>query len=290
MSIENAAENAAAEAADVTFDEARATAENTWRDALSTIDVAGGTEAEQVKLYTALYHSLLHPNTYDDVDGEYFGYDGAVHRVEPGRHHYSTYSGWDMYRGQAQLVAMLFPDVASDINQSIVDLVDQSGYWPNWPHLGVAQQKMSGDSCRRSSRSSTRSAAPTTTARRRSRTSSRRRPCPRTRPGTSGRTATSSRASASSRTRRTRPRPRPRSSTRPTTSRSPSSPSAWATTRRTTCSCSGPRTGRTCSTRSRARSVRAGATVLTAGSTWASAATSSTRRRATSTAGPCRRT
>ncbi|KZM33823.1 GH92 family glycosyl hydrolase [Oerskovia enterophila] len=146
VSIENAAENATTEAGHVTFDEARASAETTWRDALSTIDVAGGTEAEQVTLYTALYHSLLHPNTYDDVNGEYFGYDGTVRQVEPGRHHYATYSGWDMYRGQAQLVAMLFPDVASDINQSIVDLVGQSGYWPNWPHLGVAQQKMSGDS------------------------------------------------------------------------------------------------------------------------------------------------
>ncbi|WP_265521687.1 GH92 family glycosyl hydrolase [Oerskovia flava] len=145
VSIENAAENAATEAAPVTFDEAREAAADRWREALGTLDVTGGTDAERTKLYTALYHSLLHPNVYDDVNGEYRGYDGEVHEVEPGRHHYATYSGWDMYRGQAQLVALLFPEVASDINQSLTDLATQTGHWPNWPHNGVPQQKMSGD-------------------------------------------------------------------------------------------------------------------------------------------------
>lgn len=98
------------------------------------------------RAYTALYHALLHPNTFDEVNGEYPGYDGKVHMVARGRRHYVTYAGWDTYRGQAQLTALLFPKVGSDINQSIVDMVQQTGTWSNWPHPNQAQQKMSGTS------------------------------------------------------------------------------------------------------------------------------------------------
>lgn len=148
VSVDNAARNAAAETTDGArgFDQARADAARLWRDALGTVDADGGTQDERVKFYTALYHALLHPNTFDDVNGQYTGYDGKVHQVAEGRHHYVTYAGWDTYRGQAQLTALLFPEVGSDINQSIVDMVEQTGRWPNWPHLNQAQQKMSGDS------------------------------------------------------------------------------------------------------------------------------------------------
>ncbi|MFE7126941.1 GH92 family glycosyl hydrolase [Streptomyces sp. NPDC057617] len=145
VSVENAAENAASEA-DHSFQGVRSRAARLWKDALDTVDVKGGTEAERVKFYTALYHSLLHPNVADDVNGQYAGHDGTVRTVERGRHHYVTYAGWDTYRGQSQLVALLFPKVGDDINQSIVDMVQQSGKWPNWPHLNQSQQKMSGDS------------------------------------------------------------------------------------------------------------------------------------------------
>ena len=146
VSVENAAENAATEAGASSFDQIRAAATDRWSEALGTIDATGGAEDERIKLYTALYHSLLHPNLYDDVNGEYFGYDGTLRSVVAGHHEYSTYAGWDIYRSQVQLVALLFPDIGSDINQSITDMATQTGKWPNWPHLGVSQQKMSGDS------------------------------------------------------------------------------------------------------------------------------------------------
>ncbi|GAA3869752.1 GH92 family glycosyl hydrolase [Streptomyces sedi] len=145
VSVENAALNASTEAGDRTAEELRAEAAAAWRDALSTVDVTGGDDAQRTVFYTALYHALLHPNLYDDVNGEYLGYDGTVRRVAEGRHQYATYSGWDSYRGHAQLIALLFPDVGSDINQSLTDLATQTGRWPNWPHNGVSQQKMSGD-------------------------------------------------------------------------------------------------------------------------------------------------
>ncbi|WP_404205711.1 GH92 family glycosyl hydrolase [Streptomyces wuyuanensis] len=146
VSTANAAMNAAHEVGTRTFGQVRTAAERTWRDALDTVRTEGGTKEERTKFYTALYHALLHPNTFDDVNGEYQGYDGKVHKVAGGRHHYVTYAGWDAYRSQAQLVALLFPKVGSDINQSIVEMVGQTGKWPNWPHLNQPQQKMSGDS------------------------------------------------------------------------------------------------------------------------------------------------
>ncbi|MFJ3136230.1 GH92 family glycosyl hydrolase [Streptomyces sp. NPDC086843] len=146
VGVEGAARNAAAETRGRSFDAVRAQAARVWRDALGTVRVDGGTRDQRVAFYTALYHALLHPNVFDDVSGEYRGYDGTVHRVRPGRHHYVTYAGWDIYRSQAQLVALLFPQVGSDINQSLTDMARQTGTWPNWPHLNQSQQKMSGDS------------------------------------------------------------------------------------------------------------------------------------------------
>ncbi|ARQ71994.1 GH92 family glycosyl hydrolase [Streptomyces marincola] len=145
VSVENAAENAATETAGRDAADIRQAAADTWREALDTVEVTGGSAEARTSFYTALYHALLHPNTYDDVNGQYMGYDGTVREVAEGRHQYATYASWDGYRGHAQLVALLFPEVGSDINQSITDLVTQTGRWPNWPHNGVSQQKMSGD-------------------------------------------------------------------------------------------------------------------------------------------------
>lgn len=146
VSVDGARANAAAEADDLDFDGARGTAKAAWEEALGTIDATGGTDRDRITMYTALYHALLHPNTFQDVDGSYIGYDGELRQVEEGRDFYVNFSGWDTYRGQSQLVALLYPDRASDINQSIVDMVAQSGKWTSWPTYNQIQTKMSGDS------------------------------------------------------------------------------------------------------------------------------------------------
>lgn len=146
VSTAGAALNRDTEVGSSGFDKVRGQAARTWRNALKTVTVDGGGRDQRVKFYTALYHALLHPNVFEDVDGRWTGYDGEIHRVARGHHQYVTFSGWDTYRGQAQLVALLFPKVGDDINQSIVDMVRQTGSWPNWPHLNQSQQKMSGDS------------------------------------------------------------------------------------------------------------------------------------------------
>lgn len=142
-SIEAAAANAAAETTGKSFDDVRADAKKAWVEALGTVDVAGGTDDERIKLYSALYHSLLQPTIGQDVDGRYLGYDNKLHEVEPGHDFFRRINfagqGWDMYRSQAQLIAMLFPQVANDINRSIVTLTQQLGKWSP----GAA--RMSGD-------------------------------------------------------------------------------------------------------------------------------------------------
>lgn len=63
----------------------------------------GGTQEEKTPFYTALYHVLLTPNIFEDVNGQYIGMDNKVYDVRRGHHVYSTFSGWDTYRTQAQL-------------------------------------------------------------------------------------------------------------------------------------------------------------------------------------------
>ncbi|MFS0853266.1 GH92 family glycosyl hydrolase [Microbacterium sp. 179-I 3D4 NHS] len=146
VSVAGARANADAETATLDFDQTRAQARAVWEEALGSIDATGGTDRDRITFYTSLYHSLLHPNTFQDVDGTYTGYDGQLHQVQPGRDFYVNFSGWDTYRGQSQLVALLYPERASDINQSIVDMVTQSGKWTSWPTYNQIQTKMSGDS------------------------------------------------------------------------------------------------------------------------------------------------
>ena len=76
--------------------------------------------------YTALYHTFLHPNTFNDVDGQYIGFDHQIH-VAQGFDVYTNFSGWDIYRTEVQLLAMLFPKETSDMVTSLVLDAEQGG-------------------------------------------------------------------------------------------------------------------------------------------------------------------
>ena len=77
--------------------------------------------------YTSLYHSLMHPNTFNDVDGRYTGFDGEIHEVAAGHTQYANFSDWDTYRSLAALHAVLAPERASDMAQSLVNDAEQYG-------------------------------------------------------------------------------------------------------------------------------------------------------------------
>ncbi|MFJ7965469.1 lectin [Streptomyces sp. NPDC096324] len=146
VSVANAAANRAAENTGWDFNATRTSAQDAWNSALGKIQIAGGTAAQQQTFYTALYHSLLHPNVISDTNGQYYGFDGRTHTVDAGhKAAYANYSGWDIYRSQAQLEALVAPQVASDTAQSMVDDYAQTGIFPKWSENNGESYVMVGD-------------------------------------------------------------------------------------------------------------------------------------------------
>ncbi|MER6442307.1 lectin [Streptomyces sp. NPDC001185] len=146
VSVANATANRVAENSGWDFNATRTAAQNAWNGALGKIQIAGGTTAQQQSFYTALYHSLLHPNVISDTNGQYFGFDGRTHTVDAGHQAaYANYSGWDIYRSQAQLEALVAPQVASDTAQSMVDDYAQTGIFPKWSENNGESYVMVGD-------------------------------------------------------------------------------------------------------------------------------------------------
>jgi predicted alpha-1,2-mannosidase len=148
VSEQNAETNLRSEnPAGTSFDAVREKARAAWNETLSRVQIEGGTHDEQVVFYTALYHTLMGENLYSDVDGRYFGMDGKDHRVTAQQKaQYSTFSGWDVYRSQLQLLTLLAPDIASDIAQSLLNQADQNGgEWDRWTHNAGITHVMNGD-------------------------------------------------------------------------------------------------------------------------------------------------
>jgi predicted alpha-1,2-mannosidase len=146
VSTANAVTNRATENPDWDFDGTRTATHAAWNDQLNRVQVSGGTADQQTVFYTALYHALLHPNVVSDVNGQYLGFDRRVHTVS-GRQQaqYANYSGWDIYRAQAQLEALVAPKQASDSAQSMVNDYAQSGLLPKWSENNGETFVMNGD-------------------------------------------------------------------------------------------------------------------------------------------------
>ncbi|GAA4614637.1 hypothetical protein GCM10023195_63970 [Actinoallomurus liliacearum] len=141
----NAKANRDAEVPNFGFDATRTAAHNAWNNMLGKIQTAGGTTAQQHVFYTSLYHALLHPNVFSDVNGQYMGFDNAVHTAASGHAQYANYSGWDIYRSQAQLIGMIAPAQASDVAQSAVNDYAQGGQLPKWAQANGESYVMVGD-------------------------------------------------------------------------------------------------------------------------------------------------
>ncbi|HYE64789.1 MAG TPA: GH92 family glycosyl hydrolase, partial [Pyrinomonadaceae bacterium] len=144
VSVRNALLNLRAENPRWDFAEVRERASARWNQVLRRIEVSGGTLAEKQVFYTALYHTLLHPNVFNDVNGDYIGFDDRVHQTR-GCTQYANFSGWDIYRSQIPLVALLMPEEASDMMQSLVVDAEQGGGLPIWPVANDESGAMVGD-------------------------------------------------------------------------------------------------------------------------------------------------
>lgn len=146
VSVANAVANRTADVSGWDFDATHTAAHTAWNNVLGRVQIAGGTSAQQQVFYTALYHSLLHPNVFSDSNGQYIGFDNQVHTVASGHSaQYANFSGWDIYRSQAQLTALVAPAQAGDIAQSMLADHAQGGTLPKWSQNNGETYVMVGD-------------------------------------------------------------------------------------------------------------------------------------------------
>ena len=143
VSMEGAARNLAAEAPDDDFDKYLATTQKNWNEQLSKIEITCDDPDEKVKFYTALYHSMLAPTIYNDVDGAYYGPDKQVHQADRWTN-YSTFSLWDTYRAAHPLYTYIEPQRVNDMVQSFLAFFEQNGRLPVWNFYGSETDMMIG--------------------------------------------------------------------------------------------------------------------------------------------------
>ncbi|GID26137.1 GH92 family glycosyl hydrolase [Paractinoplanes brasiliensis] len=142
--VAGARANLAAETKDYDFTAVRDALRAKWVSTLGKVKIGGGTGERRAAFYTALYHSLLHPNLAGDVDGSYVGFDRAVHKAE-GYTPYQNFSLWDTYRPQNQLLELLTPEVARDVALSVLAIGRDGGWLPRWALVNSETNIMTGD-------------------------------------------------------------------------------------------------------------------------------------------------
>ncbi len=144
VDLAGAENNLHAESAGRSFAQIRHAAEAAWNRSLGAIDVSGGSPVQRTVFYTSLYHSLLMPSIVSDADGRYLGFDGKIHRAAPGHRVYANYSGWDIYRSQMPLVALIAPRRMEDMAQSVALMYRQGGWIGRWPQINRYTNVMAG--------------------------------------------------------------------------------------------------------------------------------------------------
>lgn len=143
VDVEGARRNLDREHAGWDFDEARRAARRRWNEALGRVAIDGGDPGQRTVFYTALYHSLIAPNVFSDVDGRYRGMDGLVHRAED-RRHYTVFSLWDTFRATHPLFTILEPRRTGEFIRTFLAQYEQGGRLPVWELAGNETDCMIG--------------------------------------------------------------------------------------------------------------------------------------------------
>ena len=145
VSIENARLNRETEADGKTFDQLRQAANDRWEEALGAVRADFRTQEENVIFYTALYHAMLQPTVFSDVNGQYARADYYIGNVPEGHQFYTMFSLWDTYRGAHALYDLLQPQRAADMVNSMIDHAEHYGYLPIWELWGEDNYCMIGN-------------------------------------------------------------------------------------------------------------------------------------------------
>ncbi len=167
VSIEGARKNLEAELPHWNFDKVRSDAKAAWNNELSKIEVTGGTDEQTTNFYTALYHTMIHPNVFNDVDGRYKGHDGKIHVLSPAfrrplasgkppdggtqnkggtqnGEHYTVFSLWDTFRAAHPLYTIIDQKRTVDFINSFIRIYEQGGRLPVWELWGEETDTMIG--------------------------------------------------------------------------------------------------------------------------------------------------
>jgi predicted alpha-1,2-mannosidase len=144
VSIENAKLNMQAELPGWRFAQTVQEADRAWNDELSKIAITSGSDRIKRIFYTALYHTMIAPSVFCDVNGDYRGADGKVHAGEQLKA-YTTFSLWDTYRAAHPLMTIIHPEKMSDIIRTMLAIYRQQGKLPVWHLMGCETDCMVGN-------------------------------------------------------------------------------------------------------------------------------------------------
>lgn len=144
VSEENARLNMETELPDWDFEAVADAARTAWNEELSKVKVKTSDSDRKTVFYTALYHTMIVPSTFCDVNGEYRGADGEVH-TDDGFVNYTTFSLWDTYRSEMPLMTVLHPDRDADMVNTMIRICDQQGRLPVWHLMGNETDCMVGN-------------------------------------------------------------------------------------------------------------------------------------------------
>lgn len=144
VSVDGAKANLEAELPDWNFKRTIANAEKAWAKELSKVEITTDDEAAKRTFYTALYHTMIAPSVFCDVNGDYRGADGQIHKGE-GHTTYTTYSLWDTYRAAMPLLSILQKERMTDIVNTMLNICDEQGRLPVWHLWGCETDCMVGN-------------------------------------------------------------------------------------------------------------------------------------------------
>lgn len=133
VDVEGAEKNMEAELPGWDFDQLRAESADIWNKALNKIQIETNDPVIRKNFYTALYHTMIAPFAYQDVDGRYLGMDKKVHTAAAGYTNYTAFSLWDTFRALHPLMTIINPSLASDMGNALVQGYMEGSILPKWP-------------------------------------------------------------------------------------------------------------------------------------------------------------
>jgi predicted alpha-1,2-mannosidase len=144
VSVENARLNLQTEVSGWDFQAIRSQALKDWEEVLARIKITGGSDDQLKIFYTALYHALIHPSVFSDVNNQYQGMNHTGVKTADSYTRYHVFSLWDTYRDLHPFLALFYPERDLDMVKSLVEMAKEGGWLPKWELAGNETSVMVG--------------------------------------------------------------------------------------------------------------------------------------------------